>query len=613
MAETKEVTLEDVFNKIDRDGSGTLSAEELKHSLVELGWDPRDVDAILKESDSNNDGTVDRDEFNKALKKVNNKKGKVGYLARMAKAQSEIMQVKTQAGGVHTYSQEELTAFADHINSVLEGDSDLGDLLPVNIETDELFGKIHNGLLLAKFVNKIKEGTIDERVLNKPKKNKKDMHIIKKNENHTLMINACKAIGVKVENIGAGDLIEVKNPSLALGLLWQMVKMHLLSDINLKAHPELLRLLMEGETMEDLLALSPEEILKRWMNYHLAAAESQKRIKNFSGDVKDSEAYAIVMNRIGGDDKCPMHFMKKKDKTARARQVLENAKNLGCRPFIKPTDIASGNSKLNLAFVADLFNSAPGLDPLEKEELEKYGAGLDDEGDNREERVFRLWANCLGIPDFYLNYLYGDLHDGVNMLKIIDAINPGSVNWRKVAVPKADKKLMVFKKNMNNTYAISLLKGMKFSLVGIGGSDITNQNKKLMLACLWQLFRWHSIKFLSELGQDVSNDAILQMANDMVERVGGQTIGSFKDKAQSTGIYACNLVKAYKPEVWDDDLVTAGNSTEDALMNARYAISVARKHDMMVFVLPEDLIECKTKLCLTFAAAVIHKAQGAGH
>merc|ERR1719336_3468870 len=312
----------------------------------------------------------------------------------------------------------------------------------------------------------------------------------------------------------------------------QMVKMQLLADINLKAHPELLRLLREGETLEDLLALSPEEILKRWMNYHLKEAGSDRRIKNFSGDVKDSECYAIVMNRIGGDSKCPKNYINStKNSVKRAAQTLKNAKSLGCHPFIKPQDIASGNSKLNLAFVADLFNTAPGLEPIEQEELEKLGADLDDGGDSREERVFRLWANCLGIPDFYLNYLYKDLHDGVAFLKVIDAVNPGLVNWKKVAIPPK----MVFKKNMNNTYAISLMKGMKFSLVGIGGADITNQNKKYMLACLWQLFRWHSIKFLSELGSDVSNDAILQMANDMVERVGGKTIASFKDKTQSTG------------------------------------------------------------------------------
>ena len=41
----------------------------------------------------------------------------------------------------------------------------------------------------------------------------------------------------------------------------------------------------------------------------------------------------------------------------------------------------------------------------------------DDEGDNREERVFRMWMNSLGM-DTYVNNLYGDLFDGLVLLKV---------------------------------------------------------------------------------------------------------------------------------------------------------------------------------------------------
>merc|ERR1719210_2715598 len=120
-----------------------------------------------------------------------------------------------------------------------------------------------------------------------------------------------------------------------------MVKMQLLADINLKAHPELLRLLEDGESMEDFMALSPEEILKRWMNYHLKESGSNKRINNFSGDIKDSEAYTIVMNRIA-PNKCDTSAMNEANTTKRATKVLNNARNLGCNPFIKAKDITSG-------------------------------------------------------------------------------------------------------------------------------------------------------------------------------------------------------------------------------------------------------------------------------
>ena len=57
-----------------------------------------------------------------------------------------------------------------------------------------------------------------------------------------------------------------------------------------------------GETLEDLLALSPEEILLRWFNYHLKEAGSTRRVNNFSGDIKDSECYTILLNQIAPED-----------------------------------------------------------------------------------------------------------------------------------------------------------------------------------------------------------------------------------------------------------------------------------------------------------------------
>ena len=49
--------------------------------------------------------------------------------------------------------------------------------------------------------------------------------------------------------------------------------------------PALAALLRDGETLEDLMKLSPEELLLRWANYHLENAGWQK-INNFSSDIK---------------------------------------------------------------------------------------------------------------------------------------------------------------------------------------------------------------------------------------------------------------------------------------------------------------------------------------
>ena len=47
----------------------------------------------------------------------------------------------------------------------------------------------------------------------------------------------------------------------------------------------LIALLREGESLEDLMKLSPEEFLLQWANYHLENAGCTK-ITNFSTDIK---------------------------------------------------------------------------------------------------------------------------------------------------------------------------------------------------------------------------------------------------------------------------------------------------------------------------------------
>ena len=48
----------------------------------------------------------------------------------------------------------------------------------------------------------------------------------------------------------------------------------LFRNINLEHVPGLMALLRDGETIEDLLKMSPEEILLRWVNYQLEKVTS---------------------------------------------------------------------------------------------------------------------------------------------------------------------------------------------------------------------------------------------------------------------------------------------------------------------------------------------------
>ena len=176
----------------------------------------------------------------------------------------------------HTINEDELTEFTRHINAVLAGDPDVGNLLPFDTNTFEMFDHCQNGLVLAKLINDSVPDTIDERVLNRVGKKIKTLNAFHMTENNNIVIESAKGIGCSVVNIGSGDIIEVKE-HLILGLIWQIIRRGLLGKIDIKLHPELYRLLEDGETLEQFLRLPPEQILLRWFNYHLANAKWGRR------------------------------------------------------------------------------------------------------------------------------------------------------------------------------------------------------------------------------------------------------------------------------------------------------------------------------------------------
>ena len=76
----------------------------------------------------------------------------------------------------------------------------------------------------------------------------------------------------------------------------------------------------------------------------------------------------------------------------RAEAMLGNADKLGCRKFIGPRDVVNANSKLNTAFVANLFNKYPAL----KFTAPTGDLGIADANETREERSTTL-SFCLVI------------------------------------------------------------------------------------------------------------------------------------------------------------------------------------------------------------------------
>jgi plastin-1 len=568
--------------------------------------------ALINEVDIDGNHTVEFNEFLTLMLRIRAGTAKKGGMSKIIKKTASQYQVKgsgaSNAHTQHAFSESEKKAFSEHINFCLGKDPQLQQMgdVPVNPDSMELFTSVRDGLLLCKLINAAVPETIDERALNFPKKISKGLNIYEIKENQNLCINAATAIGCTTVNVHNTDIIEGK-PHIILGLIWQIVKIQLLAMINLKNHPEIVRLLEEDEELSDLLKMPADHILLRWFNYHLKNSGSERRVKNFGKDVQDGECYTILLNQIA-PNRCDMSALDISDAEDRASKIINDARNkLDVPAFIQPSQLAGGDKRMNLAFCAQIFNTNPGLTVTE-EEMTDFANLLDDDdqGDSREERVFRMWINSLGIEDMYVNNLYEDLRDGVVLLRLEDKVQPGIVSWRKVNLNPKNK----FKKVANCNYAVVIGKGMKFSLVGIGGVDILDGNKKLILAVVWQLMRRHTLNVLTVIGggKKADDKLIVKWANDVVASSGkpDSSMRSFRDKTLANGLFLMDLLATINERSINWELVNAGETAEDREANAKYVISVARKLGCCVFLTWEDITEVKPKMMMTFVASIMH-------
>ena len=153
---------------------------------------------------------------------------------------------------------------------------------------------------------------------------------------------------------------------------------------------------------------------------------------------------------------------------------------------------------------------------------------------------------------------------------------------------------------------------MKFSLVGIGGVDIMNANKKLILAVVWQLMRRHTLNVLTSIGNGKKADDkfIINWANQIVKDNGkpDSSMKSFRDKTLANGLFLMDLLACINDRSINWELVNAGETEDDRAENAKYVISVARKLGCCVFLTWEDITEVKPKMMMTFVASIMHFA-----
>jgi len=73
--------------------------------------------------------------------------------------------------------------------------------------------------------------------------------------------------------------------------------------------------------------------------------------------------------------------LSERDDLKRAEITIQNSLNLGCDEVVGPKDLVKGNEKVNIVFVAELFNTKHGLEDTD--------AVIEEDEGTREERAFR--------------------------------------------------------------------------------------------------------------------------------------------------------------------------------------------------------------------------------
>lgn len=610
--------LKEKFIKADVNGNHCLDLSELREALkacgVDIpGYEARLLEENFKKADRDRNGKLSLEEFEQLYMDLKSKRESRDFKRAIKPMENTtvIRNDEKNTGIVHTVRHSEQFAFSKWINQNLANDTDLNLAAnPINPDTKDLYTRCDNGLVLCKLINFSVPKTIDERSINKSK----NLSIYQKLENLELALRSAEAIGCHVINIRPNDIKEAKE-HLILGLLWQIIQIGLFSEINLAHHPGLVLLLRDGESKEDLLKLTKEDLLLRWMNYHLEkSAYPGREVKNFSADIKDSIAYTYLLKQISPAGLSPpvtLNPLQEADAVNRAEKMLKEADKLNAREFVTPNDVVQGNQKLNMAFVANLFNTYPALD-LVAEEVPESDEPIIQE--TREEKTYRNWMNSMGVKPF-VNYIYEDLSNGLIIFQLYDIIKPGIVNWKRVNDNLASDKNK-FKINFlildNCNYAIEIgkAKPMNFKLVGIQGSNLKDKDKMFTLALVWQLMRAYILSLLQKLaGNDgntnVNENFIIQWVNSKLASAGKKSfIQSFQDPVISDSRVICDLIDAIKPNTIKYDELKAG-SNEARMDNARYAVSMARKIGARVFALPEDIVEVKQKMVMTIFATLM--------
>jgi sulfatase maturation enzyme AslB (radical SAM superfamily) len=102
------------------------------------------------------------------------------------------------------------------------------------------------------------------------------------------------------------------------------LQIYITNQITLKRYPEIIHLRKGDESDDFMSKLGYEEILIRWINYHIKRNGGDKFVKNIGSDVADGYGYGHVLRNVAPS--LPGNYFDL-DKNGRAVKIIETCKS----------------------------------------------------------------------------------------------------------------------------------------------------------------------------------------------------------------------------------------------------------------------------------------------
>ncbi|KAJ6239532.1 fimbrin-2 [Anaeramoeba flamelloides] len=342
------------FQIFDIDGDGSISAQEFSKILSKSGayLTEKQVKRLMDAVDTDESDSIEFTEFVQMMYGV--KTGKISNSGLAKKIQ--------EAREGHSYSKEEKEGLVDFINESLSTDKDLSHILPIDPRGEDLFLEVSDGLLLAKLIHKFFPKAIN---LNQIKKGE-ELSREEVTKNIRTVLNSAKALGCMVTSIKEIDVATGK-VHLIMHLIWQLARLCLMNQVKAS---KVAQTLMPKGTKNMSQSLPGEQIILRWINFHLRKKKFSQVVINFTTSLQDSTALITLFNAIK-PDACDLTPLKEQDLGRRAELFLQNAKKIGCKRYISVSDIVQGNARVMIGFLATTLLKHPIIDTSNREEKMK--------------------------------------------------------------------------------------------------------------------------------------------------------------------------------------------------------------------------------------------------